>query len=106
MCQAAVASECQKQSGWLAGPVVPTAEIAKSIYSAVASAPALHRLEGSGPISVIDEGDKWAVTHSQAPKYGRSPDGKNETVEVSVGGGHLAMEIDKCTGAVSMSLSR
>ena len=98
--------QCVKQDRLLIGPVVSTARAAKEIYAAVARAPQLHKLEGRGPVVATDEGDKWGVTHYLEPKIGFSHHGKYETVEVVAGGGDLAMEIDKCTGAVSMMLNR
>jgi len=100
------AIQCEKQPGFMQGPVVPDARTAKEIYIAVARAPELHRLEGHGPITVLDEGDKWGVTHYLEPKRTFSHHGKLETVTVVAGGGDLAMDIDKCTGAVSMMLNR
>ena len=103
---AATGLQCVKQDGFLIGPVVPTAEVARAIYIAVARFPQLHKLEGPGPIVVVDEGSKWDVSHYLPPKMTTSRDGKYETVEATAGGGDLAMEIDKCTGAVWMSLNR
>jgi len=100
------AIQCEKQPGFMPGPVVADARTAKEIYIAVARAPELRKLEGRGPITVIDEGDKWGVTHYLEPKTMYGHHGKLETVTVVAGGGDLAMQIDKCTGAVSMSLNR
>jgi hypothetical protein len=97
--------ECIRQAGRLPDPVAPTAEAAERIYVAVArSSPYLHNLEGRGPISVLDEGRKWGVTHFIPPKM--SIQRGVETITMSGGGGDLAMEIDKCTGAVEMWLNR
>jgi hypothetical protein len=103
---AAASVRCVKRTGFLVGPVVPTAEVAREIYIAVARYPQLHKLERPGPVVVDDEGSKWGVSHYLPPKVTTSRDGKYETVDVMAGGGDLTMEIDKCTGAVLMSLNR
>jgi len=102
----ASAVQCAKRDGLLPDPVVPTADAAKAIYSAIArSSPRLHKLEGPGPITVIDEGSQWGVTHYVDPKVSLRPD-HTETVKMVGGGGDLAMTINKCTGTIEMSLNR
>lgn len=98
---------CEKRDGEMPGPFVPTQEVAKKIYIAIATAIAPWNMK-KYPIAVVtDDGDHWSVSQTRRYPKRRSPavvrmEGKTvETVEVSAGGGMLDMRIDKCSGAIT-----
>jgi hypothetical protein len=101
---------CRKDPGLLAGPAVPTKEVARQIYVTIASALYPNSWRKYRTIFVLDEGTKWGV--GQRPDSTGVTMRKNEQGEVieSVttveGGGSLEMDIDKCNASVSMSFSR
>lgn len=79
--------------GW-----VKDIETAKAIYLAVGRAQHIPYFAKYPDIVVEDAGDHWAVSQTDnrplpAPKPG--------TVIVSLGGGQLRMNIDKCKGTIS-----
>ena len=90
---------CPKAAGYIAGPFVPTEEVARKIYLAVAAQyrPESHLREFS-IIAVEDEGASWVVTETSRPRKVIPNPG---TVVERFGGGMLRMRIDKCTGAIS-----
>jgi hypothetical protein len=82
---------CRHVDGFIDGPVVPTADVARAIFSAVAkSRPVAGRARYH--IEARDDGTSWVVSQIPPP----SPAGM-----IEMGGGGLTMRIDKCTGAVS-----
>jgi hypothetical protein len=82
---------CHHQDGLIDGPAVPTAEVARGIFAAVAK-PLQSELAASGYVlTIADQGAAWAV-------YQALPNPPGMTTR---GGGGLEMRIDKCTGAIS-----
>ena len=97
---------CEKRDGEMPGPFVPTPEVAKKIYIAIATVIAPWDMK-KYPIAVVtDDGDHWSVSQTRRYPKRKSPavvriGGKTvETVEASAGGGMLDMRIDKCFGAI------
>lgn len=82
-----------------AQPKVATAHEARVLYLSVAKERG-DKVSPEGDIGVIDEGDHWSVFQH------RKPETKNGVTTVVHGGGHLEMEIDKCTGAVRTHYSK
>ncbi|MEO8375756.1 MAG: hypothetical protein ABI471_11060 [Sphingomonas bacterium] len=83
---------CRYQDGLIGRPVVPTAEVARGIFAAVAK-PLQSEQAGSGYVlTIADQGAAWGISQAlPAPTDG-------STIR---GGGGLTMRIDKCTGAIS-----
>ena len=82
---------CRHQDGLIDGPVVPTAEVARGIFAAVAR-PLQSEAAASGYVlTIADQGVAWVV-------YQALPNPPGVT---TMGGGGLEMRIDKCTGAIS-----
>ncbi|HKQ45162.1 MAG TPA: hypothetical protein VJS47_07195 [Rhizomicrobium sp.] len=78
--------------------VVPNAQVAETIYRAIASALVPSNLKKFPIIVAEDQGDHWKVSQTDnAPP----PKPEPNTVIVTAGGGQLYMTIDKCSGAVS-----
>jgi len=75
----------------IAGPMVPTADVAREIYLAVAKGQQ-NEILPSQSILVRDDGDRWAVFR---------PLGQGRR-----GGGTLDMTIDKCDGSILVHYSR
>lgn len=101
--------ECAKEEGFALGPAVPTRNVAKQIYIAIAKGLYPRTWRKYPMIFVRDDGDKWGVGQRQSDKttYFRGKTGtKMENVQVTGGGGALEMTIDKCNAGVSMSFSR
>jgi hypothetical protein len=86
------AMERKKVPGMIAGPMVPTSDVAKEIYLAVAKG---RRDEILPPnvIKVLDDGDRWSVFQSSGQPFER-------------GGGQLEMTIGKCDGSILAHYSR
>ena len=81
---------CQHRDGMIDGPVVPTAEVARGIFTAVAKQS--EQVAGRYVLTIVDAGAAWgAYQVLPAPTDG----------SVIFGGGGLTMRIDKCTGAIS-----
>jgi hypothetical protein len=78
---------CHHQDGMIDGPVVPTAEVARGIFTAVAKPLQSEQAASKYVLTVVDNGSAWGL-HQALP----TP---------TDGGGGLEMRIDKCTGAVS-----
>jgi hypothetical protein len=85
------------------GPIVATAETARSIYVAKQRG---DKVSPENDTVVDDEGDHWTVF--QYPKRTSASKTTHAGGEVAVvaGGGTLEMEIDKCTGAIRAHYSR
>ena len=84
--------------------LVPNATAAKAIYRAVASAVVPEKLVKFPIIIAEDKGDHWEMGQEDdapPPKPDATPKPGFEVVIMSVGGGQLYMDIDKCTGAIS-----
>ncbi len=81
---------CRHQDGMIDGPVVPTAEVARGIFTAVARASQSEQAAGQYVLTIVDTGAAWGV-------YQALPTDNINTR----GGGGLTMRIDKCTGAIS-----
>ena len=82
--------------------LVPNAQVAKSIYSAIAKALVPSNLKEFPIVVAEDQGDHWTLSQKNnkpPPKPTATSD--VETVIISAGGGQLFMTIDKCSGAVS-----
>lgn len=102
--------DCPSGGGFGSQPVVPTALIAKKIYSAIAPIAHARIIQSKRHfLSASDEGDHWTVS-SESSEAGASITAKthddSETITVQSGGGTLEMEIRKCDGAVKMYFSR
>ena len=79
---------CQHRDGMIDGPVVPTAEVARGIFTAVAKQS--EQVAGRYVLTIVDAGAAWGA-------YQVLP-----TSNIGLrGGGGLTMRIDKCTGAIS-----
>jgi len=87
-----------RSDGYISDRLVPTPEVAKAIYKAVALGLSPSVFKEYPIIVVEDEGDHWVVsqTNNEPP-----PVAKPNEVIVTTGGGQLGMYIDKCSGAVS-----
>ena len=83
---------CHHQDGLIDGPVVPTAEVARGIFTAVAKPLQSEQAASKYVLTIADEGAAWAVYQALPPP----PAGM-----IMMGGGGLTMRIDKCTGAIS-----
>lgn len=98
---------CVKRDGEMPGPFVPTPEVAKKIYTAIAAAITPWDMKKYPIVVVTDDGDQWSVSQTRHYPKRKSPavvriGGKTtETVEISAGGGMLDMRIDKCSGAIT-----
>jgi hypothetical protein len=92
---AGAVAACGPSGGVIDGPFVPTASVARQVFSAVLSGfrPRL-RAPGRTRVVVDDKGDHWEV-YSVALRRDRT--GRY----VAAQGGGYGMNIDKCTGAVS-----
>jgi hypothetical protein len=87
------AMECKMVPGMIAGPMVPTSDVAREIYLAVAKG----RRDEIFPthfIEVLDDGDHWSVL--QVRRQQRR----------DRGGGQLEMTIGKCDGSILAHYSR
>lgn len=84
--------------GYISHRLVPTARVAKEIYRAVAHSLSSGVLKRYPVIIAKDEGDHWGMSQTDNVPPPKSPP---NTVIVSVGGGQLNLDIDKCTGAIS-----
>jgi len=82
---------CRHQDGMIDRPVVPTAEVARSIFAAVAKPLQSEQTAGGYVLTIADEGAAWAVFQALPDRPGM----------ITMGGGGLTMRIDKCTGAIS-----
>lgn len=97
---------CVKESGFIEGPMVPSATAAREIYNAVAKAGHYKKKLGH-TITTSDEGDRWAVSAYRMPRDSDSYV-KNgmEYIFVEHGGGGFTLYIDKCTGKLSAYFAR
>ena len=87
---------CPRLGGYLDGPFVPTAEVAREIYVAVRNAIApSYRSAKHAPVVAEDKGDHWEVSQ-RIPV--RNESGKLVDVMGEAG---IGLDIDKCTGAIS-----
>ncbi len=82
---------CEKVAGMIGGPIVPTQDVAKDIYLAVAKGRGAPIKPGN-TVWVEDEGDHWTVFQYSGPNMW--------------GGGTLEMTIDKCNGSILAHYSR
>ena len=83
---------CRHQDGLIDGPVVPTAEVARGIFAAVAKPLQSEQAASGYVLTIADVGVAWGVSQAlPAPTDGSA----------IRGGGGLTMRIDKCTGAIS-----
>ena len=82
---------CHHQDGLIGGPVVPTAEVARGIFSAVAKPLQSDKAASQYVLSIFDAGTAWGVYQALPTPAGTE----------AFGGGALEMRIDKCTGAIS-----
>ena len=94
---------CLQTLGYMAGPLVPDAGTAKAIFLAIERAIfPVQTPAGDSPVVATNDGDHWSVFRYAEPAA--LPDG---SIVVTAGGGHLEMDIDKCSAAVSrVALSR
>jgi len=86
---------CKKVPGMIAGPIVPTLEVAKAIYLTVAQGRG-DKVDSGNVIMVKDDGDEWSVF--QVPADSSGP--------IVRGGGTLEMTVDKCDGSILAHYSR
>ena len=84
--------------GYISDKLVPTARIAKEIYRAVARGMSPNVFKRYPIVTVSDEGDHWSVSQKNNDPPPKTPPG---TIVVTMGGGQLYMDIDKCSGAIS-----
>jgi len=82
---------CPHQDGLIGRPVVPTAEVARGIFAAVAKPLQSEQAASEYVLTIADEGAAWAVYQALPDRPGM----------IITGGGGLEMRIDKCTGAIS-----
>ena len=82
---------CHYQDGLIDGPVVPTAEVARGIFSAVAKPLQSDKDASRYVLTIVDAGTAWGI-------YQVLPTPTDGSIH---GGGGLQMRIDKCTGAIS-----
>ena len=82
---------CPHRDGMIDGPVVPTAEVARGIFNAVAKPLQGERVESRYVLTIADEGAVWVVYQALPDRPGT----------IQVGGGGIEMHVDKCTGAIS-----
>jgi len=85
---------CDKVAGMIAGPIVPTEEVAKEIYVAVARGRG-DKIDSEDLIKVKDDGDHWSVFQWSSDAYSGSR-----------GGGMLEMTIAKCDGSILAHYSK
>ncbi len=83
---------CHHQDGMIDRPVVPTAEVARDIFAAVAKPLQSEQAASGYVLTIADQGAAWVVYRAPPPP----PAGMSIR-----GGGGLEMRIDKCTGAIS-----
>lgn len=87
---------CPKTPGFTPGPFVPDAATARAIFLAVERARAPNDdLRRFPVVEAEDHGDQWVVFRYRPPE--RTQSGWIATM----GGGQLAIHIDKCDGAIS-----
>jgi hypothetical protein len=88
---------------WISAMMVPNKYVAESIYRAVGGALVPWNFKRYPIVLVEDAGDHWALSQTDGkPSVSIVPrTGGIETVTVSVGGGQLNLDINKCTGAIS-----
>jgi len=91
---------CAHEAGFIAGRFVPTARAARRIYRAVAREIAPELLAAYPIVTVKDEGDHWFVSQTRRSRPNPLPP---NTISVDAGGGQLYLQIDKCSGAISMA---
>jgi hypothetical protein len=89
---------CQKQPGYIAGPLVPDSATARAIFLVVEKTIRRADVKNYPLVTVVDDGDHWSVF--RAAPTPNHPFGKGEVI-VSIGGGQLEMDIDKCSAAIS-----
>jgi hypothetical protein len=82
---------CRHQDGLIDRPVVPTAEVARGIFTAVAKPLQSEKVASQYILYISDAGTAWAVMQGLPDRPGM----------ITMGGGGLTMRIDKCTGAIS-----
>ena len=82
---------CPHQEGLIGRPVVPTAEVARGIFVAVAKPLQSEQAASGYVLTIADEGAVWVVFQALPDRPG----------VIITGGGGLQMRIDKCTGAIS-----
>jgi hypothetical protein len=87
---------CNKVRGMIAGPMVPTQEVAKEIYLAVAQGRG-DKVDPANLIRVDDDGDHWSVFQFPADL---------SSGQIVRGGGTLEMTIAKCDGSILAHYSR
>jgi hypothetical protein len=78
---------CHHIDGSIDGPVVPTPDIARAIFSAIAKGRSVRSPMAGYKLATEDNGASWLVY--------QMPDDTN------IRGGGLMMRINKCTGAIS-----
>jgi hypothetical protein len=83
---------CHHEDGLIDRPVVPTAEVARAIFAAVAKPLQSEQAASKYVLTIADGGAAWVVFQALPPP----PAGM-----IQFGGGGLEMRIDKCTGAIS-----
>jgi hypothetical protein len=83
--------------GYISSHMVPNAHVAESIYRAVARAFSPTVFQKYPIVIVADEGDHWSVSQKNNEPPPKPAPG---TVVVSMGGGQLNLDIDKCTGRI------
>ena len=89
---------CPKLPGFFPRPFVPTERAAKAIYTAIALEIMPAKLREFPIVTVEDDGDRWIVSQTRYYPPKKLPP---NTVGVTMGGGQLVMNINKCTGTVS-----
>lgn len=91
---------CQKEDGYLAGPVVPTKVVARQIYIAIASARYPKSWRKFPSIFVLDGGSVWRVGQEGGSRSSSYTDAKGlviETVRTVEGGGISKWKLTSAT---------
>lgn len=90
-------SQCSA-GGYIADRMVPTKEVAESIYRAVGQALSPWNFKRYPIVVIEDHGDHWEVSQTDGKP---AQTVRGDTITEARGGGQLDMNIDKCTGAIS-----
>jgi hypothetical protein len=96
---------CPHVDGFIDGPFVPTKAATRRVYLATLAIVAPnHRIARHAKVVIEDAGDRWSVYEYEDTPPANEARGE---MTVTIGGGGLSLQIDKCSGAVvNASLER